>query len=121
MTFILFLLLVKHAIADLGLQGYISGKGKRFYFDRKLWLHSTHHGIGTFLVLAPFTTFEIAFMIGVLDILLHWQIDYCKTWAVHKLGYNNTMRQFWWLQGVDQAAHYSCYFLFIGLLGWLAI
>ncbi|MGY8866591.1 MAG: DUF3307 domain-containing protein [Methylophagaceae bacterium] len=117
MTFIFFLLLLKHAIADLGLQGYIGGQGKRFYFDRKLWLHSTHHGIGTFLVLVFFTDVQTALLLGLLDIFLHWQIDYTKTQAVRKLGYNNTMRQFWWLQGIDQAAHYSCYFLFIFLLG----
>lgn len=121
MTTILFLLLIKHAIADLGLQGYIKGSTKRDYFGKKLWLHSTHHGIGTFIVLILFTDVSTAILIGLLDMFLHWQIDYCKTWLIHKLNYNNTMRQFWWIQAGDQAAHYSCYFLFVGLLGWVAI
>lgn len=122
MSLLFFMLLVKHAIADLCLQGYIKGKGKRYYFDKKLWLHSFHHGFFTMLVITPFvTTFEIACLFGLLDMFLHWQIDYSKTWCVRRLGVDNNSRGFWWIQGIDQALHYATYFLIVFLLGWIAI
>lgn len=128
MTLLFFLLLVKHAIADLCLQGYIKGQGKSYYFDKKLWLHSLHHGIGTALVVCPWVpNFEVACAFGLLDMIFHWQIDYSKTWCVKKLNVDINSRGFWWIQGVDQALHYATYFLivfltgWVGLLGWIAI
>ena len=111
------LLLIKHAIADLGLQGYIKGT-KRNYFSRKLFIHSAHHGIGTFLICAFFVDFQFAFILGILDMFLHWQIDFCKTRLVISYNLNNTQRKFWWLQAVDQILHYSTYILIVGLISW---
>lgn len=53
MEFLLLLLLLKHAVVDLALQGYISGT-KIDYFGRKLFIHSIQHGFGTLLVVSPF-------------------------------------------------------------------
>lgn len=122
MSLLFFLLLLKHAIADLCLQGYIKGPSKKYYFSRKLIIHSLHHGIGTFIVLIPFVNqIEFAFLLGFLDMFLHWQIDYCKTQCVTKFNVNSNSRGFWWIQGIDQSAHYSCYFLIVFLLGCVAI
>ena len=116
MALILFLLLLKHAIADLGLQGYIQGPGKQCYLSRKLVIHSLHHGIGTFLVLILFTNFEIAVLLGVLDLWLHWHIDFFKTRFVVAKKLNNTQRSFWWVQAIDQILHFSSYFLIVLIL-----
>lgn len=116
MNLILFLLLIKHAIADLGLQGYIQGPSKQYYLSRKLVIHSLHHGIGTFLVLLYFINFELAVVLGILDMMLHWQIDFFKTRFVIAHNLNNTQRKFWWVQAVDQMLHYSCYVLIIAII-----
>lgn len=112
---ILLLLLIKHAIADLGLQGYIEGT-KDKYFSAKLWIHGLHHGIGTFIVLAicqidGLTAISLAF----LDIFLHCQIDYIKTRYITRRNINFETREFWWIQAVDQILHYLTYFLLVGL------
>lgn len=114
---ILSLLLFKHAIADLGLQGYINGN-KQHYLSRKLVIHSAHHGIGTLLVLFYFVGFELAFLLGILDMFLHWQIDFFKTRFVIAHNLNNTQRKFWWVQAVDQILHYSTYILIVALIFW---
>jgi hypothetical protein len=118
MNLILFLLLIKHAIADLGLQGYIQGPSKQYYLSRKLVIHSLHHGIGTFLVLLYFVNVELAFVLGILDMILHWQIDFCKTRFVIAFNLNNTQRNFWWVQAVDQILHYSTYVIIVALIFW---
>jgi len=115
---ILSLLLFKHAIADLGLQGYINGT-KQYYLSRKLAIHSAHHGTGTFLVLVYFVGFELAFLLGILDMFLHWQIDFCKTRVIISNNLNNTQRVFWWMQAVDQILHYSTYVLIVVLISWV--
>tara|TARA_Y100000114_G_scaffold87155_1_gene80618 strand:- start:6614 stop:6982 length:369 start_codon:yes stop_codon:yes gene_type:complete len=115
MLLLSFLLLVKHAIADLGLQGYIKGT-KQLYLSRKLFIHTAHHGIGTFLICAFFVDLKFALLLGILDMFLHWQIDFCKTRFVIAYKLNNTQRVFWWVQAVDQILHYSTYFLIVALI-----
>jgi hypothetical protein len=113
---ILLLLLIKHAVIDLGLQGYISGT-KLEYFGRKLFIHGTQHGIGTLLVLTAFVqSFELAFVLGVLDWILHWHIDYCKTQYLTRRAISIDSRHFWWIQAVDQILHYLTYFLIVLLV-----
>ena len=76
------------------------------------------HGIRTFLICAFFVDFQFAFILGILDMFLHWQIDFCKTRLVIAYNLNNTQRKFWWLQAVDQILHYSTYILIVGLISW---
>lgn len=113
MEFLLLLLLLKHAVVDLALQGYISGT-KLEYFGRKLFIHSTQHGFGTLLVVTPFVqSFELAFVLGALDWILHWHIDYCKTQYLTRRAISMHSRHFWWIQAVDQILHYLTYFLIV--------
>ena len=57
-SFLLFMLLVKHAIADLALQSRFNHSkygDKKNLTDKKLWLHSLDHAGLTALVTCTFT------------------------------------------------------------------
>lgn len=116
LIYFLFFLLIKHTIADLGLQGYISGTSKRFYFDKKLWVHGIHHGLGTISVAVFFVDINTAILLGILDLVLHWQIDYIKSKYIQYKELKSADRHFWWVQSIDQALHYCCYLWYVWII-----
>ncbi len=113
---LLFMLVIKHALADLVLQSRLTSGDKSNLKSWKGYIHAGDHGLLTFVVLLFFTTFENSVIIGMLDYVLHFLIDYIKTVLVRRFGVVQNSRTFWIVQGVDQIAHYSCYFLYVLLL-----
>lgn len=108
----LFLLILKHAIADVGIQRHLGIQKKHEWLSKKAQLHYLTHGIGTFIVLSPID-FIIAFIAGIIDWIAHWHIDFVKTNINNKYELNNTDYAYWWLLTVDQVLHYTTYFLII--------
>ena len=112
-----YLLLVKHAIADLWLQGRFNGKkqyGEKEQLTKpKLYLHSLDHAVLTAIVTLIFAGLYWAIIIAILDFVLHCIIDYTK--RIYTLKYNITQNQskFWKVQSLDQIAHFSCYMLYV--------
>ena len=113
---LLFMLIIKHALADLVLQSRLTSGDKSNLKSWKGYIHAGDHGLLTFIVLLFFTSFQNSVIIGILDYVLHFLIDYIKTVLVRRFGVVQNTRTFWIVQGVDQIAHYSCYFLYVLLL-----
>ena len=80
MEYVLFALLVKHAIADLFLQSFRTPTDKSRWSNPGLHLHSLDHGILTTLILIawPQVPFVYALGLGLLDYALHVVIDNLK-------------------------------------------
>lgn len=113
-TLYLFLLLIKHSVADLWLQSRFTNKygDKKNLTDLKLWVHSLDHAALTAVITLLFAGLWWAIIIAVLDFVLHSVIDYVK--RIYTLRNNITIKQhmYWKIQSVDQILHYSCYFLY---------
>ena len=117
MTFYFYLLLVKHAIADLWLQSRFNGKPKYGEKEQllkpKLYLHSLDHAVLTALVTLIFAGLYWAIIIAILDFVLHSIIDYAKRMYTIKTKLGHNSNKFWKVQALDQIAHFSCYLLYV--------
>lgn len=102
----------KHAVADLILQSRLSGD-KLNLRSSKGWMHALDHAVLTVLVFIFFVSPQFAIVLGVLDFALHFVIDYCKTLWVRRKGIVLESRIFWYIQGIDQISHFTCYMLYI--------
>jgi len=114
LSYVLFfyLLLVKHAVADLWLQSRLNNPkygDKKNLTDRKLWIHSLDHAALTAVITLLFAGLWWAIIIAVLDFVLHSVIDWIK--RVYTLDRKITTKQnlFWKIQAVDQILHYTTY------------
>ena len=112
----LFMLVIKHALADLVLQSRLTTGDKSNLKSPKGYIHAADHSLLTFIVSMFFTGVLNAILISLLDYILHFIIDYVKTKCVRHFEVVPNTRTFWIVQGVDQIAHYSCYFLYVILI-----
>jgi hypothetical protein len=110
LVLVLFLLFVKHWYFDFVVQTQEEIQWKGVYLDWRGVKHSVKHGIGTFSVIA-LVDIDLAFILGVLDLLLHYHIDWFKVRV--SLGYKPTDRLFWIWFGSDQLAHSLTYLLIV--------
>ena len=115
-TTLLFLLLIKHSICDLALQGRFTSKqgDKKNLTDIKGYLHAGDHAIGTFLVSLLFVGLLPALGIAIADFILHFVIDYIKRRYTLKIKQSD--KKYWVIQSIDQIAHYCCYFVYVLIL-----
>ena len=117
MTLYFYLLLVKHAVADLWLQSRFNGK-KRYgekenLLKPKLYLHSLDHAGLTFFVTLIFAGIYWAIIIAIIDFVLHSVIDYAKRIYTLRTSLTTNSDKFWKVQALDQIAHFSCYMLYV--------
>lgn len=103
---------IKHFVCDGPLQTLAMVKAKGFY-GRKLGVfHALIHGVGTSLVVLMFgTPLALAGLLVVLDILLHYHIDYSKERLVRQQGWTVNDNYFWWALTADQVLHHLTYLL----------
>jgi len=113
---LLFMLVIKHALADLVLQSRLTTGDKSNLKSPKGYIHAADHSLLTFVVCIFFTGILNAILIALLDFVLHFLIDYIKTRSVRRFNVQVNTSTFWVVQGIDQIAHYSCYFLYVLLL-----
>lgn len=111
-TLFLFLLVIKHAIADYFLQTYHQGIKKENYLGNGHRHYAEHAGC-TFIVAVFFLSPVNAVLAALLDYVLHWHIDLGKTRTVKWLGWSRTEPRFWRLQTIDQILHFSTYMLIV--------
>ena len=118
MSYVLFfyLLLVKHAVADLWLQSRLNNPkygDKKNLTDRKLWIHSLDHAALTAVITLLFAGLWWAIIAALLDFVLHSVIDWTK--RVYTLDRKITTKQklFWKIQAVDQILHYTTYLIIV--------
>jgi len=113
---LLFFLLLKHAVVDIGIQRHQGQLFKADYRSKRAHYHYIPHGIGTFLAFILFMGPVTAIVAGILDWLAHWHIDFAKSRAVKHLKIKPQSDQWWWLTTVDQMLHYTTYYLLVVLL-----
>lgn len=113
---LLFFLLLKHAIVDIGLQRMQGDLFKATYSSRRAHYHYIAHGIGTTIAFIILTGPLIALLAGIVDWLAHWHIDFVKSSIVKHFNIKSQSIQWWWVTTVDQMFHYTTYYLLIILL-----
>ena len=122
MEYVLFALIVKHAIADLFLQSFRPPGNKAPLFSKSNLFHSGDHGILTSIVFLLFGfTFIWSIILGLIDFIFHYIIDMSKTRFVRYMDWNRDGPKFWRLQALDQIAHYATYIILIALVSTLGI
>jgi hypothetical protein len=104
---LLFLLALKHYIADFLFQSEYQVSQKGIYGAGGGVEHAIWHAMLTFLVLVMVLELVLpAFVLGILDGLVHYHIDYVKArWGSKDA---NTQR-FWRELGFDQFCHMTFY------------
>jgi hypothetical protein len=114
----LFLLQVKHLIIDWCWQPKYEWSNKGTYGHFGGIRHAGKNAIGTGLALYIGLSGSIsignAFVLALLDFVIHYHVDWSKMSLNAKTGWGPlTHPQFWWLTGFDQFLHQITY---IGLL-----
>ncbi len=102
----------KHFICDGPLQTKAMVLSKSNYGQTQGLLHSFYHGIGTLLVLALWG-FSLKLWLGlaVLDLVVHYHIDYFKENLVKRAGLTTADAKFWWALSADQTFHQFTYLI----------
>lgn len=105
---LILLLAVKHFIIDFPMQTKYQWSNKGTYGHPGGILHSGLHGGGTALVLAFITPY--AALLGLVDAVVHYHIDWGKMNLNKKMNWGpTTHEEFWWLLGADQLLHTLTY------------
>ena len=103
---------VKHFICDGPLQTRAMVEAKGHYGRPLGLLHSFVHTVGTVLVLTGFGfAAPLVLLLGLLDFVIHYHVDFTKENVVRKAGWNPTQAYFWWALSADQMAHQLTYLL----------
>jgi hypothetical protein len=108
-------LLTKHFILDFPLQLKYMLDEKGSYLAVGGLHHAGLHGLATALVFALFGFTDIAPVMGILDALIHYHIDYLKVYLGKLNSWDPSKKVFWTALGVDQYAHHMTYVLLIVL------
>lgn len=108
-------LFIKHFICDFPLQMFpwiYQNKGR--YLHPAGIVHAGIHGIGTLFVLSFFIDINTALILAMLDMLLHYHIDWAKMNLSRHYDLKPTNSEwFWVLLGLDQLLHHLTYFVII--------
>lgn len=115
---LLALLFIKHWYIDFVNQTAEEVVSKGIYASRAGINHSLKHGLATAVIFSLILLdWEIALVIGLLDFVLHYHIDWAKININKRYNYTVETPQFWAWLGADQLAHALTY---LGLV-WLAV
>jgi len=107
----LFVLMIKHYIVDLGLQAYLLKQDKRLYFGNG-HIHYLQHSVATIIVSIFFLPAPIALLVGLLDYIIHWHIDFGKHCFTTHFNIEARSMVWWWCATVDQILHLTTYLVF---------
>ena len=111
---LLFLLIVKHCVIDLGIQSqFLWGKTykKINYFG--CHSHYLHHAVGTFIMFALLTDWKTTLLATAIDYIVHWHIDFAKHNTNIALDLKRSDKLYWWTATVDQLLHFLTYYLLV--------
>jgi hypothetical protein len=111
LLYLLIALQLKHFIIDFPLQTKYQWSNKGTYGHLGGILHAFLHGLGTTGVLCYFTgSLEMAVLLGFLDMVIHYHIDWAKMRLNAKMSWGPTTHpEFWVLLGLDQLLHQLTY------------
>lgn len=110
---ILILLQVKHWYIDFVNQTEDEVKSKGIYGAWTGVQHSAKHGFATMLIVIPFIGFEDAFLLGIIDFVIHYHTDWIK---MHFGNRDITTSAFWAQLGLDQMVHQLTYIMLVALV-----
>ena len=111
---LLALLFVKHWYIDFVNQSQEEIDGKGIYGNRSGLRHSFKHGLATAVIMWLFVAYPLdAIVLGLIDFVLHYHIDYVKMRFGNK---DISTNAFWSQLGLDQLAHYICYLYIVWLV-----
>jgi hypothetical protein len=111
------LLFTKHFVVDFPLQKPYQYLNKGTYGHPGGILHASLHGLGTIAALWMFTNLQMVLLLGFMDAIIHYHIDWAKMKMNKVFGWGaTTHEQFWWLLGLDQYLHAMTYILLVALL-----
>jgi hypothetical protein len=113
------LLFTKHFIVDFPLQKPFQWQNKGTYGHPGGVLHAWLHGVGTFLCFLYFVPVNLCFILWMIDMTVHYHIDWAKMNINAKYGWGaNTHEEFWILLGLDQFLHAITY---VGLIAYAGL
>ena len=109
-----FLLVSKHAIADLWLQSRLTDKGSKLDLrTSRLWIHCLDHAVLTFFVALIVVGIKGAMLAFALDFVLHFAIDYTKSLYQKYKGVGYGSKKYWMYSSIDQILHFATYFAIV--------
>ena len=112
-----FLLVCKHAVADLWLQSRLINKGSKLnLYTPRLWIHCLDHAVLTFFVALIIVGVKGAILAFVLDFVLHFAIDYSKSLYQNLKGVKYNSKKYWLYATVDQTLHFTTYLIIVLML-----
>lgn len=122
MFLVLALLFVKHWYVDFVNQTMEEVQWKGTYLDWRGVKHSVKHGVATAIIfyLCSDPIFEPsgAILIGLIDFILHYHIDWAKININKHNNYTVENPKFWTWLGADQLAHSLTYLLLVWTFSW---
>ena len=107
----------KHLVFDFLLQVPYMYANKGRYGHPGGLAHAGLHGLGTLLVLMPFSvSFSCILAIAAVEAVFHYHVDWAKEQVTsrHKLTTADT--GFWAILGVDQAIHHLTYVAIVAVI-----
>lgn len=107
---------LKHFICDGPLQTKTMVISKSIYLDGWGVIHALIHGVGTAIVLLAFSLpLIIISALALLDVVVHYHIDFCKENFVKYFRWSTHDAKFWWALSADQWLHQLTYLVLVGL------
>lgn len=117
---ILLCLNVKHFLVDFVWQTDKQVQEKGQYLKLGGIEHSGLHALFTYLILIHILDMPMAGMLALVDLILHYHIDWAKMTINKKFNYTPSDKEFWFWLGLDQLLHQLTY-IFITIITVLTI
>jgi hypothetical protein len=115
---LLAMLFVKHWYIDFVNQSAEEVAGKGTYGNAHGLMHSIKHGVATFIIFWAFAlSWPFAVIVGFLDFVTHYHIDWAKMNINKRWGYTIEQPAFWAWLGADQLAHSLTYITLV----WMTV
>lgn len=112
---LMYVLQVKHYICDFLFQPPWMWQNKGTLGHPGGIAHAGFHGLVSLAILVYFKPVLFAVVVGLLETVAHYIIDYAKMNINTKQGWKcNQHEQFWVLLGLDQFLHQVTYILIVG-------
>lgn len=111
--FLLTLLMTKHFVADYMLQTKEMITDKKHYGAAGGVVHASCHALGTYIILTFFISPIGAIILGILDGIAHYHIDWVKSNVWANYNFNKSDYMFWLVHGLDQFLHFLTYVLIV--------
>jgi hypothetical protein len=114
---VLGLLFVKHWYIDFINQSMEEVHGKGIYGNAHGIMHSLKHGIATAAVfMLAIQSFEVSWILGMIDMAIHYHVDWAKININKKYNYTPENPKFWAWLGADQLAHSITYLFLVWMI-----